>query len=90
MKHVVYHPSYSYLVDGATDFASADPMERFIPQTGIDIVDITMHPIPIERNLRHLGPQQLMAHAIMKVTDLDKPVALRSNPSCILDTFAYE
>lgn len=27
MKHVVYHPSYSYLVDGVTDFASADPKE---------------------------------------------------------------
>ena len=89
MKHVVHHPSYSYLVDGATDFASADPKERFIPQTSIDIADITMHPMSIERNLRHLGPQQLMAHAIMKVADLDKLMPLRSNASCILVTFSY-
>lgn len=89
MKHVVYHSSYSYLVDGATDFAGADPKERFIPQTNIDIADITMHPMSIERNLRHLGPQQLMAHAIMKVVDLDKLVPFRSNPSRILDTFSY-
>lgn len=48
-----------------------------------------MHPMSIGRNLRHLGPQQLMAHAIMKVADLDKLVPFRSNPSCILDTLSY-
>jgi hypothetical protein len=88
MKHVVYHSSHSYLVHGPTNFANIDLKEKFMPQTRIDVADIAMHTMSIERNLRHPSPQQLMAHAFMKVADLDKLVPFRSNPSCILDTFS--
>jgi hypothetical protein len=59
-----------------------------MPQTGIDVADIAMHTMSIERNLRHPSPQQLMTHASMKVVDLDKLVPFRSNLSCVLDIFS--
>jgi hypothetical protein len=59
MKHVVYHLSYSYLVHGPTNFANVDPKEQFISQTGIDVADIAMHTMSIERNLRHLEPSTI-------------------------------